>query len=189
VDVIPSQRGHFEFESGYHGAQWMDLETLFLDPRKIELHVIRLAERVKHVKADVVCGPLVEGAYVALGVARALALPFTYSDRYQRDANGLYPYGYRIPASLHPHLKGRRVLIVNDVISAGSAVRGTAEALRDAGAQLIGIGALLVLGDWSAKYAAEHDLVLETLNAQPFEMWRPSECPLCADGVPLERRG
>lgn len=189
MDVIPSQRGHFEFESGYHGAQWMDLETLFLDPRTMEPHVTQLAERVKQHHPDVVCGPLVEGAFVALGVSRALGLPFTYSERYTRDATELYPYGYRIPASLHPHLKGRRVAIVNDVISAGSAVRGTAEALHDIGAQSIAIAALLVLGDWSANYAAEHDVALEALDLRPFDMWRPAECPLCERGVPLERRG
>ena len=188
MDVIPSQRGHFEHESGYHGAQWMDLETLFLDPRKMEAHVVELALRVKRFDAEVVCGPLVEGAYVALGVARELALPFTYSERYQRDAGGLYPFGYRIPASLHPHLKGRRALIVNDVISAGSAVRGTAESLREIGAQLVAIGALLVLGDWSARYAAENNLSLEALDMQPFEMWRPADCPLCARGEALVRR-
>ena len=33
--------------------------------------------------------------------------------------------------------------------------------------------------------AQENGLALETLAAFPGDMWKPSECPLCAAGVPL----
>jgi orotate phosphoribosyltransferase len=189
ISLVSAERGHYLFESGYHGTRWMDLETLFLEPRKIEPFATRLAARLDDLGAEVVCGPLVEGAFVALEIARNLNLPFTYSERYERDAGtGLYPFGYRIPRPLQQHLRGRRVLLVNDVISAGSAVRGTAEELRAIGARCVAIAALLMLGDWAAQYASQQNLELVALATQPNEMWSPAECPLCLRGVPLERR-
>jgi orotate phosphoribosyltransferase len=135
---------------------WLDLETLFLHPERIEPLADELAARLKTYDAEVVCGPLIEGAFVGLMVAQKLGLPFTYSERYERSrTRSLYRFGYRVPHSLHRPLEGRRVAIVNDVISAGSAVGGTWESLDVLGAKPIVIGALLVLGDWTSRFAAQ----------------------------------
>lgn len=28
-------RGHFRYESGHHGNLWLDLDALFVDPRRV----------------------------------------------------------------------------------------------------------------------------------------------------------
>jgi orotate phosphoribosyltransferase len=167
----------------------MDLEALFLYPNDIEPFAAQLAEQLRACDAEVVCGPLVEGAFLALLVARQLGIPFTYSERFSYcEGRELYPYGYRIPEALHHHLAGKRVLIVNDVISAGSAVRGTAAALDQLEARVVGLGALLVLGHWTAEFARERVITPAILSAAENEWWAPPECPLCKNGVPLERK-
>jgi len=35
LDLMTVRRGHFRYESGYHGEVWLDLDRLFLDPRRI----------------------------------------------------------------------------------------------------------------------------------------------------------
>jgi orotate phosphoribosyltransferase len=192
-DEVPAllsfQRGHFLLESGHHGSMWMDLETLFLEPARIEPLAAELSMRLSRHGADTVCGPLVEGAFLALMVARHLGVPFTYSARVgSGNSSDLYPFSYRLPKVLHRVVRGKRVAIVNDVISAGSAVRGTAIDLEACGANLVAIGALLVLGEWSASFAAEKKIPLESFAFRPNEIWPPAECPLCAEGAPLERR-
>ena len=168
---------------------WMDLEVLFLEPARIEPFAAELANRLSRHGAEAVCGPLVEGAFLALMVARRLGVPFTYSARVASPNPGdLYPFSYRIPARLQREVSGKRVAIVNDVINAGSAVRGTALDLEARGAKLAAIGALLVLGDWTERFVAEKKIALESLAFRSNEIWSPSECPLCARGVPLERR-
>jgi orotate phosphoribosyltransferase len=187
--LIASEPGHFLLESGFHGSLWMDLEALFLDPAVIEPLASELAARLAKHEVDVVCGPLVEGAFLALLVARQLGVPFTYSERFERPSDGgLYPFGYRVPATLHPHLRDKRVAVVNDVISAGSAVRGTWSALEALQARPVAIAALLVTGDWTARFAAERQVALEALEAVPYDLWPPDACPLCARGEPLVRR-
>lgn len=187
--LLSAEHGHFVFESGHHGTTWLDLEALFIHPGRIEPLAEDLAERLHGCGADVVCGPLVEGAFLALMVARQLGLPFTYSERFEESRERqLYPYGYRIPRTLHPHVRGKRVLIVNDVINAGSAVRGTFMELEQLGATVVALGAMLVLGHWTARFAEEKRLQLAILAAENNELWEPAACPLCERGVPLQRR-
>jgi orotate phosphoribosyltransferase len=189
ASLVSTERGHFLLESGLHGNLWMDLEGLFLKPALIEPLAAELAQRVARYDVDVVCGPLVEGAFLALMVARQLDLPFTYSERYARtDAQALYPYGYAVPRLLHRHLRGRRVAVINDVIGGGSAVGGTWSALEALGAQPVLIGALLVAGPWTSRFAAEKQIAVESLDSIENELWAPEECPLCARGEPLVRR-
>jgi orotate phosphoribosyltransferase len=79
------------------------------------------------------------------------------------------------------------VAVVNDVISAGSAVRGAFADLLACGARPIAIAALLVLGDSASRLAEENRVPLLALAERPFPLWRPEECPLCAAGTTLER--
>jgi orotate phosphoribosyltransferase len=76
-----------------------------------------------------------------------------------------------------------------DLISAGSAVRGTFFDLQVIGADVVAIGALLALGDSIADFAAEHHVALELLQQMPHNLWIPSQCPLCAAGKPLQIMG
>jgi orotate phosphoribosyltransferase len=101
------------------------------------------------------------------------------------QATGLFPVSYRIPKPLEAELRRKRVAIVNDVINAGSAVRGTLAALKQCGAQTVAIGTLAVYGHAARELAATHGVALETLASFPSRIWEPSACPLCAKGVPL----
>jgi orotate phosphoribosyltransferase len=182
---LPLRRGHFRYESGHHGELWLDLELLCLYPDRIRPHADRLAAAISSYDVEVVCGPLVEGAFVALMVAAALDVPFTYSERIAEASPGLFPVRYPIPRPLRAHLRGRRVAVVNDVINAGSAVRGTLASLRDCGARPVAIATLAVLGDAADRLAADAGLSLEVLERLPSQLWTPANCPGCARGVPL----
>ena len=76
--------------------------------------------------------------------------------------------------------------VVNDVISAGSAVRGAYADLNAAGAHVVAIACLLVMGEAIDPFAEERGVGLEALERSPYRMWTPSDCPLCKSGVPLE---
>ena len=186
AQLLPKREGHFVFESGHHGQVWLDLERLLLHPERVQPLAEALADRLRGHRVEAVCGPLVEGAFVGLMVASSLRLPFTYSEPVRDDrAAGLFLVAYPIPRSLEPELLGKRVAIVNDVINAGSAVRGTLASLKQCGAQPVAIGTLAVYGQAAGELAATHHLALETLASFPSRIWEPSACPLCAKGVPM----
>ena len=186
AQLLPKREGHFVFESGHHGQVWLDLELLLLNPGRVQPLAEALAERLRRHQAAAVCGPLVEGAFVGLMVASSLRLPVSYSQPVRdHRARDLYPVSYPIPKPLQRELHGKRVAIVNDVINAGSSVRGTLTALNQCGAQTVAIGTLAVYGHAASELAATHGVALEALASFPSRIWEPSACPLCAEGVPL----
>jgi len=187
LKLLSARRGHFLFESGHHGSLWLDLELLCLRPQLVQPLAAELARRLADVQAEVVCGPLVEGAFVGLMVASKLDCSFAYTERFARPSpNGLFSVGYRVPEPLRSKLAGRRVAIVNDVINAGSAVRSSLADLDACGASVVAIGCLLVLGTAAFEFAAARTIPLETIARLPSELWEPAECPLCAAGAPLQ---
>jgi orotate phosphoribosyltransferase len=187
LTLIDGRRGHFRFESGHHGDLWFDLETLCARPRRIRPIAADMARRLSSYQVDGICGPLTEGAFIAMLVASELDVEFSYAERVahpERDA--LFSVEYRLPAALRTGVAGKRIAIVNDVISAGSAVRGAFADLEACGARIVAIGALLVLGSAMATFAAEKNVPIDALAEMPNNIWPPSACPLCAAGVPLE---
>ncbi len=177
--------GHFRLESGHHTDIWLDLDRLFLHPGEVRPLAAALAEKLARHRPEVICGPLTGGAFLAQMIALELAASFCFSERIVSSRPGLYPVDYRIPLAFHGDLRGRRVAVVDDAISAGSAVRGTLSALEGADANLIAIAALIAIGPHARVLADERAVPLETLRQLPGAVWIPDECPRCAAGEPL----
>jgi orotate phosphoribosyltransferase len=187
IDTLGARRGHFRFESGHHGELWLDLDALFARPARVAPFVAQLAARLSTHVVDVVCGPLVGGAFVAQAVAEQLDIECAWTERVQGPSgDALYAARYRVPDALRERLRGRSVAIVDDVINAGSATRATLADLRACGARPVAVGALLVLGSSAAALTAAEGLALETVATLPNALWEPAECPLCAAEVALE---
>jgi orotate phosphoribosyltransferase len=183
LSTVRTRTGHFRLESGHHADFWMDLETLCLRPAMIQPFASELAARLQAYEVDAVCGPLNEGAFVASMVASDLNCDFTYAERFADSSRGgLFAVEYRIPRTLRPFVYGRRVAIVNDVVSAGSAVRGAFADLQAQGAQVVAVGALCVLGGSMNTFAQEHGIAVEALAQLPGNVWAPTDCPLCRSG-------
>ena len=187
IEALPARRGHFRLESGHHGELWLDLDALFARPASLAPFVAELAERLSGCGAEVVCGPLVGGAFVAQAVADRLGIEASWTERVAAPSGGgLYAARYRIPEALRDRLGGRPVAVVDDVVNAGSATRATIADLRACDARPIALGALLVLGDGAAQLARAEGLALASIATLANAIWEPGDCPLCAAGVALE---
>ncbi|MDQ2977930.1 MAG: hypothetical protein M3R62_01830 [Acidobacteriota bacterium] len=133
------------------------------------------------------CGPLIGGAFLAQAIAAALDVEFAFTERVMPAvSDGLYPAVYRLPPAFAPRVRGLRIAIVDDVMSAGSAARGTYAELQAHGAKPVVIGALLVLGSAGEDFFARQSVAVEAVARRPYRLWTPAECPLCDSGVPLE---
>lgn len=188
LGLVSARRGHFRLESGYHSALWLELDALFAQPREIAPFVAALSERIRAHGASVVCGPLLGGAFLAQLVAHSLDIEFCFTERAPNtDTNdALYAARYVLPRPFHARVRGQRVAIVDDVMSAGSALRGTFTELSAHGATTIVAGALLVLGSRGVDFFAERKIAVESVCRDEFELWAPEECPHCAAGTPVD---
>jgi orotate phosphoribosyltransferase len=192
VDLLDARKGHFQLESGHHGDLWLDLDALFLRPQGLQQFVGELANRLStgHIRIQAICGPLTGGAFLAQMIAAALGVEFYYAERIAPQQplphDRLFSVAYRVPAALRGRIRGKNVVVVDDVVNAGSAIRATLADLRACGATPLEIGALLTLGDAASQLAAENNIPLKSLTHLTSGLWTPAACPLCAEGVPLE---
>jgi orotate phosphoribosyltransferase len=187
VSLLTPRNGHFRLESGHHGNLWLELDSLFLRPGHLRRFCVELAKRLAAHDIEAVCGPLVGGAFLAQMVAAELDAEFYHAERIVHpQSDALYSAEYRIPNTLRRRVRGKDIAILDDVINAGSAVRGTFADLQACGARPVVIGALLVLGSSVSSFIADNHIALESISYLANDLWTPSECPLCASHVPLE---
>ena len=191
LDALPSRRGHFTLESGYHTDLWITLDALFVDPAAMAPYVAALAERLRVHAPTAICGPLLGGAFVAQALATELAVKFFVMEPVPAAAGAegaaLFTARYRLPSGQVPHVRGQRVAVVDEVISAGSSVRAAIAGLSEAGASIVAVGALLVLGDAALRHFDAQGVPFERLGERAFPLWHPTECALCRAGVAIER--
>jgi orotate phosphoribosyltransferase len=159
---------------------------LFANPAAIEPFIGALVERLRPYAPAVVCGPRAGGALLAEHVARRLDAAFLFTSRVAEERHGMYTARYVLPAALLSPVDGIRIAIVDDVMSAGSALRGTFHELRGHGADIVAAGALMVLGDAGASFFRALHVPLEAVCTKSFDIWAPDACPLCKQGMPLE---
>ena len=187
LNLLVTRQGHFSLESGHHGSLWLDLERLFLRPKAIQPFTKELAHKLSRYNIAAVCGPLIGGGFLAQTIASELGVEFYYTERFMLpQPDDLYSVKYRLPDGLRRLVHGKDVAIIDDVINAGSAMRGTYEAMQSCGANPVAIGALLVLGLSASSFCSNQKIPLEYIACLPNDIWLPSECPLCASRIPLE---
>ncbi len=184
-DAVSASRGHFRYESGHHGDLWLDLDGLFLDARRARGWAAALAARAASCRPDVVCGPLTGGAFVAQLLAAELGAHFVFAERFDADGGSV---SYRAPAPLREAVRGKRVLLADDAVNAGSALRSTLTDLLAGGAAPAGFASFLTLGEAAARLAAQFAVPLFALASLERGLWAAGACPLCRSGLPLGMR-
>ncbi len=172
-------RGHFELSSGRHSDLFVQKFRVLEHPRLAQRFGESLAELFDK-KFDVVAAPAV-GA-VVLGFATALAADARSVFAERVDDRMTFRRGFEI---------GRleTVLVVEDVVTTGGSAREVVELVKEAGGEVVGVGALLDRADPSRNDAEALGAPLRSLVQLKVDSWEPAQCPLCASGEPLQDPG
>ena len=174
--IAIARRGHFVYESGDHGDLWLDLDRLFTDPIRLRESAVQLALRLRPTAADLVCGPETGGAVVGAAVAHALAVGFVSAER-QPVAGGAPRY--LIPQAQRQLVAGKRVLIVDDAINAGSATLACHREIVALGGRLAGVASVIIREAAVAEMRERLGVPIEALQPMPWHIWAPDACPRC----------
>ncbi len=85
---------------------------------------------------------------------------------------------------------GRRVLVVEDILTTGGSVLQVVEAVRRLNGEVVGVGALCNRGGVTPDKVGNVPILHALLDVD-LKMWDPENgevCPLCAAGKPINRR-
>ena len=131
----------FTWASGIKSPIYCDNRLILTAPAVRALVEQSLAEtiREKYPEAELIMGTATAGIAHAAIAAHLLGLPMGYVRSGAKD----HGRGNQIEGRLEP---GQKVVIVEDLISTGGSVIETAQALREAGAKVLGIVSLFTYG-------------------------------------------
>ena len=160
--------------SGLHSDVYFEKFRVLEDPKLTEELLARVLPDARALSPEWVVGPTTGGALVAWALARSLGCLAGVAER--GDRGRVIRRGF--------DLSGRRVLVADDVLTTGGSVRETVRAVREAGGLVVGVAVMVLRSpDFRLDLPLLHALVL------PARAWKPEECPLCREGVPLAAPG
>ena len=180
--------GHFDYGNGYHGRAYLNPHQLFRHPSTIWRFAQDLLDVLPNEilqATEVVAGPATGGALLAHTVAglldsrRSLTHPQSSFAPFHNDSGGF---------SLRPfyasEIKGKRVLLADDVRNTGQTLARCAQLVKDAGGTVI---ASVQIYD---RLEAVSELNVPNFSLAEFkapENYKASACPLCVAKTPITR--
>jgi orotate phosphoribosyltransferase len=181
------RHGHFDYGNGFHGRVYLNPHQLFRHPSTIW----RLAQDLLDVlpadlleKTEVVAGPEMGGALLAHTLAglldgrRALThppssfAPFSMRDNHQVSLRAFYAR----------EMRGRRVVIADDVRNTGKTFDRCAELVREAGGTVLATVQIYDRLEAIADAGAPNYALAEYKAPENVAV---ADCPMCKAGEPI----
>lgn len=166
--------GHFRLSSGRHSGRFIQKFRILEDPSIVEPVAREIAAAFRDVRPTIVVSAAVGGIVLGYEIARALGVKAIFVEK--EDGRPTLRRGF----ALSP---GDRALIAEDVITTGGSVREVMQVVRDAGAAIAGVGAIVRRG------VADFGVPTVALLEMPIESFDESECPQCRAGMSIEDPG
>ncbi len=184
---------HFVYTSGKHGSVYINKDTLYTHPIITSRVGKMFAEKFKRRRIDVVVAPAIGGTILSQWTAywlcrltkRDVRSCYTEKDKGTlagaSESEQIFRRGYdRI-------VKGKRVLVLEDLTTTGLSVKKVVDAVRAAGGTAVAV-CVMVNRDpkgVTSKTIAAPFFTLGVLEAEAFD---EEACPLCKRGVPVNTR-
>jgi orotate phosphoribosyltransferase len=188
ADVI-LHNDHFVYISGDHGSGWVNKDVLYLRPENVRQVTELLATLLEDVEADVICGPATGGLIVANWLAFHMDRKFVFAEHDKKARAAAGDGAIRPPFVLRRHydqvVKGRRVIVVDDIVNTGHSLRQTVAAVQSAGGEVVCASTLCTRGNVDGTTLGAGKFV--ALCEIKIPSWTAANCRLCRDGMPVNQ--
>ncbi len=177
--------GHFRLSSGLHSSNYLQSALVLAHPAHAEALGRLLQEMLTGpsgivkdgASIDFVISPALGGLIIGHEVARALGVPFLFTERDAARKMSLRR-GFTIKA-------GQRAIVIEDVITTGGSTLEVIDILRGFGAVPVAAGSIIDRSGGKADLGIPR-VALETLNVEAFPA---DNCPMCRAGEPVTKPG
>ena len=168
--------GHFQLSSGLHSTVYLQCALVLQFPERAESFGRAIAEKFQGQGIQLVASPAIGGIVIGHEVARALGARFVWTEREAGEM--VLRRGFTIAP-------GEKTLIVEDVITTGGSTRETIEAVRKAGANVIGAASIIDRSGGSADVGVP----LSSLTSLRVLSVDAVACDACKLGEPVVKPG
>ena len=168
--------GHFQLSSGLHSTVYLQCALVLQFPERAEAFGRAIAEKFQGQGIVLVASPAIGGIVIGHEVARALGARFVWTER--EAGQMTLRRGFTIAPV-------EKTLIVEDVITTGGSTRDTIDAVRRAGADVVGAASII---DRSGG-TADVGVPLTSLASLRVLSVESSACDACKLGEPLVKPG
>jgi len=172
------KQGHFKLSSGLHSPAYLQCALVLQDPIIANRVAGVLAEKVRELKPDIVVGPAMGGVIFAYEMARHLNARSIFTER---DSDG--KMALRRGFTVCPE---NRVLIAEDVLTTGKSTKEVVALLKEKGVSPIAIVCLVDRSETEIDFDGIKHKSLIKLNVPVFAQMN---CPLCQEGIPIDKPG
>lgn len=175
--------GHFVFTHGAHSDTYVLKDAMYAYTRETSQVCREMAERFKDAGVESVIGPAIGAAILAQWTAYHLSeltgreVHAVYADK---DGQG----GFIIKRGYDQVIKGKKILVVEDLTTTGGSIKKVVDVARAAGGDVVGAIAIVNRGDVTKEDVGDPP-VFESLVTVHLESWSEHDCDLCKKGIPV----
>ena len=168
--------GHFKLSSGLHSTGYLQCALVLQHPANAEALGRALGEKLRGLGANVVLSPALGGLIIGHEVGRALGVRAIFAERQEKTLT--LRRGFQLSSS-------DRVVVIEDVVTTGGSTRETIVVAEQAGAKVIGAGAIIDRSGGNSSLGVP----FESLVTLVLPTYPPEECPMCNAGQPVTKPG
>jgi len=175
---------HFVYTSGRHGSVYIRKDMLYPNAKKTSQVCMIFAEKFKNKDIDVVVGPSIGGIVLSQWTAFHLSKLkkkeiFGIFTEKNEDNNQIFKRDY------DKLVKGKKVLIVEDLTTTGGSIKKVAASVRKAGGKVVNV-CVMVNRDPKRVTSRSIGAPLSHLSVFKAESFDKNRCPLCRKNIPID---
>lgn len=172
---------HIVYTSGKHGETYLNKDAIYPHTKEISTICQEIAARYKEKGIEVVAAPALGGIILSQWTAYHLSqmtgreILGVYTEK-TPDKNQIFTRGY------DALVKGKKVLVVEDITTTGGSVAKVKESVKSAGGMVIGV-CVIANRDPVHINSESMGVPYQALAEIAMKAWDARECPLCQKGV------
>ncbi len=182
------QNSHIIYTSGRHGDSYVNKDAIYPHTELTSRLCLAIAEKFCDSQVDVCLAPALGGIILSQWVAHHLTrlrgkeVLGVYAEKSEDGQRFLIKRGYD---SL---IRGKRVLLLEDVMTTGVSIKRVVEAVREVGAEIVAVAALCNRGNVTPVEIGGVPELFSLIKLN-LNSWEAAECPICKKGDPHQYVG
>ncbi len=168
--------GHFLLSSGLHSGIYFEKFRLLENPNLTIQICEEIAKEFSRSNISKIAGPTLGGVVVAYEVARQLGKKWLVAERVEEGRD--FRRGFDVE-------EGENILVVDDILTTGTSALDTTAAVERRKGKVVGVAVLVDRREEDTEFPFR----LYSVYRSRAKNFSPHECPLCKEGVKLEKPG